>query len=414
MAGTDTRAETRTRRAGVLRRPGLGTWVFLTAVGLYQLVPAAQAAWNELAPRLPDAGPYALLLTGVLFGVGFHHARLSGLSLLLAADLWVLSSRDAIGEPDRALTVLLLLLNLAWIGLWPVRARLSWRWLAGLLLIAGQAAAAHRWEPTASAIAADLVQRTGGDGAAWVAAAVLLGLAPWLVRALSGGAGLPLTVLWSCASVSLAILSAGELSGRPVLYRWLAALLVLVALAEASYRLAYIDELTGLPGRRALIDALAPLRGDYALGVVDIDHFKSFNDRHGHDVGDQVLRRVASELGTVVCATAYRLGGEEFALIFARGSSEAEAALERLRRQISEGRFTVRAASRPRTRPKVRKPPSGRLQRRITVSIGLAASTARDRRAEEVLRRADAALYRAKRGGRNRLVVAGRRPKAPA
>jgi diguanylate cyclase (GGDEF)-like protein len=418
MTGKDSRAGRRTAGLRALGGPGLGTWLFLTAVGLYELLPAARAAWDELVPRLPHAGPYALLLAGVAFGVGFHQARLSGLGLLFAAVFWVLGAVQDAGAPARALPVLLLALDLAWIGLWPVRARLTGRWLAALLLIVGQAVAAVHWAPEAGELATRIAERTGGESATWVAAAVLLGLAPWMARAVAGRAGVPLTVVWACASTSLAILSTGELPGRPELHRWLAAVLILLALAEASYRLAYIDELTGLPGRRALIDALAHLRGEYALGVVDVDRFKNFNDRHGHHVGDQVLRRVASELGTVTGATAYRLGGEEFALIFARGGGEAEQALERLRRQISERRFTVRAADRPRTKPssekaRTRETSAGRVQRKITVSIGLAAATARDRRPEEVLRRADAALYRAKRGGRNRLVVAGRRPRTP-
>jgi diguanylate cyclase (GGDEF)-like protein len=299
--------------------------------------------------------------------------------------------------------------------MWPPRARFAGRWLAGLLVIAAQAATAALWAPAVSALAARtaaelMVDRIGDTTGVLVAAGALVGLLPWIVRAGLGRASLPLSVVWSCLGAGMVVLASREPAGRPELYAWLTAIVVLLALAEASYRLAYTDELTGLPGRRALIDALERLRGEFALAVVDVDHFKGFNDRYGHEVGDQVLRRVAGELRTVSGADAYRHGGEEFALVFARGgSAEAEPALERLRRQISARRFTVRAAGRPRRRPTSPRSAVGRQQRTITVSIGLAGARPRDRNALEVLERADQALYRAKRAGRNRVVVAGRR-----
>ncbi|MDP0971523.1 diguanylate cyclase, partial [Klebsiella pneumoniae] len=81
---------------------------------------------------------------------------------------------------------------------------------------------------------------------------------------------------------------------------------------------AFRDELTGLPGRRALNERTQRLGRNYVLAITDVDHIKRFNDTHGHDVGDQVLRLVASKLSKVNGGgRAYRYGGEEFAVVFA-------------------------------------------------------------------------------------------------
>lgn len=85
--------------------------------------------------------------------------------------------------------------------------------------------------------------------------------------------------------------------------------------------MAYQDELTSLPGRRALKEYLLKLGSEYTIAMFDIDHFKKFNDTHGHDVGDQVLRMVASKLATVSGrGKSFRYGGEEFTLVFSEKS----------------------------------------------------------------------------------------------
>jgi len=89
------------------------------------------------------------------------------------------------------------------------------------------------------------------------------------------------------------------------------------SIVETSYLLAYHDELTTLPSRRAFHDALLRLEAPYSIAMVDIDHFKRCNDTYGHDTGDQVLRMVASRLARVSGGgQAYRCGGEEFAILF--------------------------------------------------------------------------------------------------
>jgi diguanylate cyclase (GGDEF)-like protein len=189
-----------------------------------------------------------------------------------------------------------------------------------------------------------------------------------------------------------------------------AQLVLLIGLVEDSYRLAYHDELTGLPGRRALEEALRTLDGDYAIAMVDVDRFKRFNDRYGHAAGDQALRMVAAELQKVRGGgRAYRYGGEEFAILFA-GSTPADASgpLEEVRAAIADRRFALRAPDRPQKKPD---PPrtSSRPPRLISVSvsIGFAGPNARAATSGAVLRAADRALYRAKNKGRNRVVRYG-------
>jgi diguanylate cyclase (GGDEF)-like protein len=182
------------------------------------------------------------------------------------------------------------------------------------------------------------------------------------------------------------------------------------ALVETTYRMAYYDELTGLPGRRALNEALLQVGSRYTVAMVDVDHFKRFNDVFGHEVGDQALRMVAGRLsGITGGGKAFRYGGEEFVVLFARATAaEAVPHLEAARRAIADSSFVLRGPRRPRKRPTAPKPPSGpQVAVSLTVSIGLAEPDQRKGKVspQQVLRAADKALYRAKSAGRNRLMV---------
>ena len=199
-------------------------------------------------------------------------------------------------------------------------------------------------------------------------------------------------------------------------------LILLSSIIETSYVLAYHDELTGLPSRRAFNDALLRLEGPYAVAVVDIDHFKSFNDTYGHDTGDQVLRMVAGRLaGVSGGGEAFRVGGEEFSILFpGKSTKEVVEHLDRLRILIQASTFRVRAGEERRTvarGPDRRVAARGKRDRRVrpqnpsgdlsvTVSIGVAEPTARLRELEQVMQAADKALYRAKQNGRNRVETA--------
>jgi diguanylate cyclase (GGDEF)-like protein len=218
-------------------------------------------------------------------------------------------------------------------------------------------------------------------------------------------------LLWSAIALGL-VLTGGGGSHETALLLTAAQLALLVSVTEDSYRLAYHDELTGLPGRRAFIEAVATLSEPFTIAMADVDHFKRFNDRHGHDAGDQVLRMVADELVRVGGGgRAYRWGGEEFAIVFpGRKLAEVREELEEVRRAIEGRRFALRGPGRPRSRPEQPRK-STKPTRRVTVTVSIGAADAGSRRptAEAVLRAADKALYRAKRAGRNRVVAAGDR-----
>jgi diguanylate cyclase (GGDEF)-like protein len=204
-----------------------------------------------------------------------------------------------------------------------------------------------------------------------------------------------------------------------------ACLILVVSVLENSYRMAYYDELTGIPGRRAFNDALVGLQEPYSIAVVDIDHFKSFNDAYGHDTGDDVLRMVARKLSDVSGGgKAYRVGGEEFCLIFAGRTVDAVFHdLEALRQIIENSEFRIRASER-RTEPRGperRRSPSRRRRNSptdfnasgppgsifVTISMGVAQQTAELMQPRDVINAADGALYQAKQNGRNRVECAG-------
>jgi len=187
-----------------------------------------------------------------------------------------------------------------------------------------------------------------------------------------------------------------------------AGVILLVSLLHESHRMAFLDPLTGLPGRRALEERLSGLGPAYAIAMVDVDHFKQFNDTHGHDIGDQVLKLVAARLAEIGGGgTAYRYGGEEFSVLFPnRRLEEALPPLEAMRGMIADYRMAVRGPERPKnpeqgSQLRTRRPPDKSLS--ITISIGLAERSPDLCTAAMVLRAADQALYRAKRSGRNRV-----------
>jgi diguanylate cyclase (GGDEF)-like protein len=170
---------------------------------------------------------------------------------------------------------------------------------------------------------------------------------------------------------------------------------------ERLRALATMDSLTGLANRRQLDLKLAiewqlaiELQHPIALLMVDIDHFKPFNDHYGHPEGDFCLRRVGKTLSAAIrkdTDLAVRYGGEEFVLLLpGADASEAVDVAERLRRAVEELRIAHAAA------------PSGH----VTISVGVAALIPGARQAaERLIETADAALYAAKRGGRNAVIV---------
>ena len=186
-------------------------------------------------------------------------------------------------------------------------------------------------------------------------------------------------------------------------------LILAIAVLQDSFRMAFRDGLTGLPSRRALDEALASLGSGYTIAMLDVDHFKNFNDTYGHDVGDQVLKMVAARMTRVGGGgSPFRYGGEEFTVLFkGRTVREAWPHVEALREDIAGRALTLRGADRPREMK------SGKRQRgsrkrpaqavSVTVSIGVAEHGSKLPSPDTVIAAADRALYRAKRKGRNQV-----------
>ena len=242
-------------------------------------------------------------------------------------------------------------------------------------------------------------------------------------------------LLWSLSAFFLGLRFTG-MARTSTLYSVAGAGILAVSIVENSYLLAYHDELTALPSRRAFNDALLRLQHPYSIAVADIDHFKRFNDTYGHDTGDQVLRLVAAGLAHVTGGgQAYRCGGEEFNILFA-GKTTAQVAehLEQLRAAIESSEFRMRGgdrrqAPRGRDRRSERSRSRNRLRKgdairelvqhsappalSVTISIGVASSSKIGIDPETVLKAADKALYRAKANGRNRVETASATSKRP-
>ncbi|MDT8338017.1 MAG: GGDEF domain-containing protein [Sulfurimonas sp.] len=171
--------------------------------------------------------------------------------------------------------------------------------------------------------------------------------------------------------------------------------IIFILLIRESYRLAFYDELTSLPGRRALVEDMAKLGIKYSLAMIDIDHFKKFNDTYGHDTGDEVLKMVASRLANVGGGgKVYRYGGEEFVLLFpSKDADESYTHTDILRDAIAKSPFSIRNKKSSKTIY-------------VNISSGVVQKSSKDRDPFAVMKRADNALYKAKKAGRNQVVKA--------
>jgi diguanylate cyclase (GGDEF)-like protein len=182
---------------------------------------------------------------------------------------------------------------------------------------------------------------------------------------------------------------------------------ILVAVFQESHRMAFRDALTGLPNRRALEEDLRALGPEYTIAMADVDHFKGFNDTHGHDIGDQVLKLVAARLEQVEGGgKAFRYGGEEFTVLFPDSSvEEALPHLEDIRAAVQAYRMAVRGEARPKdAKEGSKRRGAGETENTLSVTISIgAAGPKQGEKPERVLKVADEALYRAKQGGRNRV-----------
>lgn len=186
------------------------------------------------------------------------------------------------------------------------------------------------------------------------------------------------------------------------------------SILKDSFNMAFKDELTGIPSRRALMQYVQTLGRKYTVVMADIDHFKKFNDTYGHDVGDEVLKLVASKLDKVTGGgKTFRFGGEEFIIVFPRKTSaDVKPFVELVRHTIADYDIAMRAKPRP-PKPKkhlakkapIKKPAIEKIVK-VTTSFGLAQRTKEYSDFVNIMKQADIALYAAKKAGRNCVKVA--------
>ena len=367
------------------------------------------AALRDSLPALLPVSFYGVFGVGILLAWRFDRSRLVLALLVLAlADRGLLYGGPSVSRAV-ALLLPLDLAALSWLserGLLTPRGRVKLMVL--LLQVLGVAslsrpelAAATTWLDHAFVESAWL-RAVGLPQPALLAFVLAFGLVA--ARFTRHPTVLESGSVWALGAAFLGML-AWQAGPAPTIYFTTAALILVVSLVETSHSMAYGDELTGLPGRRALNEALLKLGGRYAIAMVDIDHFKRFNDEHGHDVGDELLRMVGGRLADVGGGgKAYRYGGEEFAVLFpSKAVEDIVPYLEALRVGISVSAFTVRGRRRPREKPDRPRAGAGRKRVSVTVSIGVAEASRQHPTPERVIEAADAALYRAKKAGRNRL-----------
>ena len=342
--------------------------------------------------------PFLLGGIVVLLAARFRRSRLAAASALIMAAAWMVLG-EGTGQAAGRWALLMVPVGLGALALLADHPATSSRGLVQLL-------------PAALVVGCCMLFRPLPEGAAaavplpeqWVWGLLLAASVVALFSYLFRRGVVDASFLPALAAVALAVFETDG-GGTGVAALAAAEGTLLVAGAEEAYRLAFQDELTGLPGRRAFEEAIRRLRGTYAIAMVDIDRFKDFNDRFGHDAGDQVLCMVARELGRVPAGgRPFRYGGEEFVLLFPGVDREtALGATEAVRVAISRRRFHLRGPDRPKTRPRRPRPSSSTAAVTISVSAGVAAPGPDRRHPRQVFLAADAALYRAKDAGRNRV-----------
>ena len=364
------------------------------------------------------AAPYALvfccgaLAAALLISWYYDQSRLLCVASVVVGTVWIIQQLPAAANSAKFAAVLLLPVNFVLFASVRERGVMSFE---GFLKIGAVMAQAFglAWLGRTNHQTLEALLGWGHRAVAWmwlpIPAIVSFGIAGmslavlFLVRRSSVEPGL----LWALAAMFLGM-NQMMMPDALLLYAGTASLMLVFAVLEHGYDIAYRDELTGLPGRRAFNHIMEQLGGTYTLAMCDVDNFKKHNDTYGHETGDQILRMVAAKLSQVGGGgRAFRYGGEEFLLVF-RGLSarEAEPFVDAICRNIASTGFVVRGKDRPPKRPLEVRPRKNLTRIQITVSAGVAGRSPRHSSPELVLDAADAALYRAKEAGRNRVRLA--------
>ncbi len=405
---------------GLIRALALSAVPVALLAAAFALVFYSDALPPSLA-GLKVYGPYIVFALGAALALAFNRGRaLLALIVLCGAygaqQVWLQQGLDAFSARAVYIALTLLVpLNLAALALMPERSTFNRHGALRLGAILLQAALTAWMAMAGQADVVDWAYQKFLDPAPFSA-----GRIPQLGIALIG-LGLLITMATALVTRSaVAAALAGSIVAFAVaahvpnasltfsIFTTMAELMVTVAVLQDTFRMAFRDELTGLPSRRALNEQLAALGNRYTIAMLDVDHFKKFNDTYGHDLGDQVLKMVAAHIaGVGGGGKAYRYGGEEFTILFpGREADEAMPHLEALRGEIESYRLALRGTDRP------KKAKGNKRQRgswrgsdgvSVTISIGAAERNERLATPQAVIDAADRALYRAKEKGRNRV-----------
>ncbi|WP_178861595.1 GGDEF domain-containing protein [Thiomicrorhabdus cannonii] len=365
------------------------------------------AAWLSLL----DYAPYGIVAVGLFVGVFLNRIRPVAILLVLALSTFAFNYYAAIQPRTPDIPFFFVLLGLAlplnlflWL-FWPERGVRHWGFnlltLAVLVLQMPLLQSLvydlppHWVEQLSAPISQDPLFVIHMPMVTTVVAIVLLNLMVVRMAMMRKPKVLDQVVLFVLVLMAYALNNLAI----PELWNWMAtiaALMVVLSLVFDVHQMAYTDELTGMAGRRALFESFMGLGRSYTVAMVDVDHFKKFNDTYGHDIGDLVLQTVSRVLsGVGGGGKAYRFGGEEFSVVFAGKTPEqAKPVLEVLRKQLETTELKFKHHGKDTTT-------------KVTVSIGVAERNASFKTPEEVIKAADQALYQAKEAGRNRVVVFG-------
>ncbi len=385
------------------------------AITIALLIAASRTDFSRLLTSVMPIYPYAVFTIALLLGWRFDRSRLVFATVIIATASWLLLHYtrypDATGRIIGDAVKTLLPLNLALIALLKERGIFTWHGMFRWAVIGAQPLAVwllfhnhqYYWLGIFDTplIPLELTEEFGIKQPALIALLIALGITGY--QAFRHRNTMENSLFWAVLLSGYALLATDSLSLRLSLLAS-TVLILIVAVVELSYSMAFRDELTGLRGRRALNQALLKLGGRYTIAMLDVDHFKKFNDRYGHDVGDEVLRMVAAKMMQVTGGgKSYRYGGEEFTVVFpGKRVEEALPHLEQLREAIASADFTVRNPKRPKNKPEKSTAKSTQTVQ-ITISIGAAEREGDARAPQDVIKAADKALYRAKKAGRNRV-----------
>ncbi len=371
------------------------------------LAAVTQPQFTHLLAPAADIYAAVVFVVALLLGWRFDRSRLVFSTVVIALGLTALQRLGPRPTGDMRLlfdaVALLLPLNIGLLALAKERGIFSWHGLLRWALILVQPLVLwllflSRHQPWLAPLQAELLPVQHWEGMQLRQPALFTFMLALFISSFQGLSRHNLIengMFWALLLLFYAVLGHHPHTTLTLLFAS-AALILVIAVIEASYSMAYRDELTGLPARRALNHDLLKLGSRYTVAMLDVDHFKKFNDSYGHDVGDEVLKMVAAKIATVKGGgKAYRYGGEEFTVLFPGKEKEAcRAHLERLREMIAESGFTVRGGKR-------KKGNGGERRVNITISIGAAERQDDARDPHSVIKVADKALYRAKKAGRN-------------